>query len=200
MPVLTEARRKKRREQIADATLQCFARQGLAGTSMADIIAEAGLSAGSVYSHFSSKAELLRFVVSDVLKTRFAALIDGVETGRAEIAPAELLARILGDAHIESAQARVLLQLWAEVSRDAEIAALAQENLHHMRAMIAAAVTPWLKLRRTRTGKASMELADALLAALLGYVVRIALDAQTPAADVRRGIISSFESQQTRKG
>lgn len=166
---------------------------------MADIIAEAGLSAGSIYSHFSSKAELLRFVVSDVLKSRFAALIEGVDCDRADFAPAELLARILDGSQIDSAHARVLLQLWAEVSRDAEIAAVAQDNLHNMRAMLAGAVTPWLRVRRDRTSQASTEVADALLAAVFGYVVRIALDAQTPAAEIRRGIIGSFETQQTRK-
>jgi len=78
MPRLTEARQQSRREQIVQAPLRCFARRGLADTSMADIIAEAGLSAGSIYSHFSSKSELLRFVVSDVLESRFTTLIDDV--------------------------------------------------------------------------------------------------------------------------
>ena len=200
MPRLTEASRQKRRETIAQATLRCFARQGFAETSMADIIAEAGLSAGSIYSHFSSKAELLRLVVSEVLRSRFTALLDDVETERSPIAPARLLAYLLARTDIKSAQARVLLQVWAEVARDAEIAALAQENLHHMRALIADAVTPWVGSRRPRTRKAATELADALLAALLGYVVRVALDAKTPAAELRRGIVNNFESKQPRKG
>jgi len=42
MPRLTEARQQSRREQIVQAPLRCFARRGLADTSMADIIAEAG--------------------------------------------------------------------------------------------------------------------------------------------------------------
>ncbi len=41
--------------------MRCFARNGFAGTSMADIISEADSSAGSVYSNFASKAERVRF-------------------------------------------------------------------------------------------------------------------------------------------
>jgi AcrR family transcriptional regulator len=49
------------RDRLLDAALRLFARQGYAGTSIAQIEQEAGLSGGSggLYKHFRSKRELL---------------------------------------------------------------------------------------------------------------------------------------------
>lgn len=59
MPRVTEETARRRRQQIVDAALRCFARDGLHGTSMADLFAEAGMSAGSVYSWFDSKDDII---------------------------------------------------------------------------------------------------------------------------------------------
>lgn len=51
------------------AALRCFARRGFAGTSLADIESEAGLSpgAGGTYRHFPSKQAMLEAAVEGVL-------------------------------------------------------------------------------------------------------------------------------------
>lgn len=50
---------EKRRRQILDAALACFARKGFHQTSMHEICTEAGLSAGALYRYFASKSELI---------------------------------------------------------------------------------------------------------------------------------------------
>lgn len=50
---------EKRRRQILDAALGCFSRKGFHQTSMQEICAEAGLSAGALYRYFPSKSELI---------------------------------------------------------------------------------------------------------------------------------------------
>ena len=55
MPKVSEEYRTARRSEIARAALRCFARKGFDATSMADIIAESGLSAGAIYGHYKSK-------------------------------------------------------------------------------------------------------------------------------------------------
>lgn len=50
---------EKRRRQILDAALRCFARKGFHQTSMQEICAESGLSAGALYRYFPSKSELI---------------------------------------------------------------------------------------------------------------------------------------------
>lgn len=58
MPKVTAAHEQKRREQILDAAMVCFARQGYRATSMEDIVRESGLSVGAIYTYFTSKEEL----------------------------------------------------------------------------------------------------------------------------------------------
>ncbi|MFJ4017323.1 TetR/AcrR family transcriptional regulator [Microbacterium sp. NPDC090014] len=189
MPRITEARRTERRNQIAQAALRCFARQGFAGTSMADIITEAGLSSGSIYSHFDSKAELLRFAVSSVLEDRFTGMLDEVRDG-GEIAPSRLLGHLLSEIGAEVAQAHVLLQVWAEMPRDAELAELMGDNLRKLRMLLTQALTPYIEAHQPPA--TATEAADAVLSALFGFVLRVAIDPQTPTAEIRQGVLLGF--------
>jgi len=51
--------KEERREQIIRAAVACFARKGYHLTTMDDIVAESGLSKGSLYWHFKNKKDLL---------------------------------------------------------------------------------------------------------------------------------------------
>ncbi|MEH6593078.1 MAG: TetR family transcriptional regulator C-terminal domain-containing protein [Halioglobus sp.] len=48
-----------RRDQLIRATMKCIARNGLSGTTMAEVTREAGLSLGIANLHFESKDKLL---------------------------------------------------------------------------------------------------------------------------------------------
>jgi AcrR family transcriptional regulator len=54
------ATKELRRAQIMDAALRRFARTGFYATTMDDVAAEAGVSKGTPYLYFESKAELYR--------------------------------------------------------------------------------------------------------------------------------------------
>lgn len=60
MPKVSEEYMDSRRQQIIDAAYRCFARKGFHQTTMRDIYAESGLSAGAVYHYFSSKEEIIK--------------------------------------------------------------------------------------------------------------------------------------------
>jgi AcrR family transcriptional regulator len=55
-----------RRAEILDVARDLFARHGYAASSMRDIAEADGIKASSLYSHFRSKAEILRLVVTPV--------------------------------------------------------------------------------------------------------------------------------------
>ena len=55
---------EERRKQIMDAALTCFARKGYHKTTMDDIVAESGLSKGTLYWYFKSKDELFFSLVN----------------------------------------------------------------------------------------------------------------------------------------
>src|SRR4051794_40782483 len=56
------------RERILNAAAQLFAEHGFASASMPAIAELSGITAGSIYRHFTSKAELLLEVVKRALE------------------------------------------------------------------------------------------------------------------------------------
>jgi len=59
VPKVSEEYKKNRRIQIVDVARECFIKGGYQKTSMNEIIAATGLSAGAIYNHFSSKEEIM---------------------------------------------------------------------------------------------------------------------------------------------
>ncbi|MFD2611425.1 TetR/AcrR family transcriptional regulator [Paenibacillus gansuensis] len=59
--------RDERREQIKQTAMKLFARKGFAGTKTSMIAAEAGISEGLIYRHYSSKDELFTEIVQELM-------------------------------------------------------------------------------------------------------------------------------------
>src|SRR5688500_7739550 len=81
MPKVSDAHREARREEIIAAALRAFTAKGFSRTSMADIIAESGLSVGAIYGHFAGKRELVAACAAEVLGRRRAELDEAVAQG-----------------------------------------------------------------------------------------------------------------------
>ncbi|WP_432071601.1 TetR/AcrR family transcriptional regulator [Streptomyces wuyuanensis] len=141
MPRLTDARKELRRTQIAEAAVRCFGRNGLERTSIADITAESGLSAGSIYAHYRNKADLVRAAAREVLARR-ADILGEYATGDAPPGPDELLSRLI--AAIDPAEARVGVQTWGEATTDPAIRDTVVDMTDRMRAMLLDCVMAWL--------------------------------------------------------
>jgi len=58
MPISRLESAQQTREQIVQASMRAMARHGYAGTNLADITQELGLTRGAVYRHFPTKAHL----------------------------------------------------------------------------------------------------------------------------------------------
>ena len=121
MPKVSEAYLEGRRDQILDAAAQCFAEGGFHATSMADIIAASGLSAGSVYRYFKSKEELIATIIDRLMETVIGALTQATQdSSPLEMIPASIavMQHILTD---QASTVRLLPQLWTEALRDEAI-------------------------------------------------------------------------------
>lgn len=120
MPPVSESYRQARRAQIVDAAAHCVARSGFRGTSMSDVFAESGLSAGAVYGYFSGKDDLVTAVIEQVL-AELGAAIDEV-CAAPEPPPlgdvVEQVLRILDRAGPDGSLARLAVQIWAEAVAD----------------------------------------------------------------------------------
>ncbi|HEX6354983.1 TetR/AcrR family transcriptional regulator [Actinophytocola sp.] len=114
MPRLTQRSRDARRQQVVDAARRCFARSGFRATSMQDIFAESGLSAGAVYGYFASKEELVGTIVEEVVTE----IVTGVEAALDAEEPATPDEVIRGVFDVldrqDGAAATLAVQVWAE--------------------------------------------------------------------------------------
>jgi AcrR family transcriptional regulator len=102
-------RSQNARDSIVQAALTVFALKGYAAASMDDVCMAAGCSKGGLYHHFRTKNAVLRGVVGRL--TRTGALLPPF---RASDGTPSLPAVSLG---------RVLIDIWAEAARDAELRA-----------------------------------------------------------------------------
>nr|MDT0667257.1 TetR/AcrR family transcriptional regulator [Micromonospora sp. DSM 115978] len=66
MPRVSQEHLDARRQQIIDAARRRFAVSGFHGTSMQDVLTEAGLSAGAVYRYFPSKESIIEAIAVEV--------------------------------------------------------------------------------------------------------------------------------------
>ena len=95
----------ERRAQLVAAATEAFARQGVAATSVADIVRSAGVAQGTFYLYFTSKDDVILAVVAGVAETMLTSLQGRLDT--AEM-PAKDRLRAFG-------------RLLADLARDGEL-------------------------------------------------------------------------------
>ena len=116
MPKVSESYLAARRQQIIDAALACFDRDGFHGASMQDIFEESGLSAGAVYRYFSAKEDIVE-AIAESRHAKEAELINeamktsDVRSGLHHLA--DLYFVWLTDPQ-EQMRRRIGVQVWAE--------------------------------------------------------------------------------------
>jgi len=95
-----KAARPVRRQQLIDSTVAVLARKGYAGLTVADVAKEAGLSAGIVMFHFTSKDGLLAAVLG-ALAAEYRAHWEASMNAAGPAAADRLKALLLSDFDIE---------------------------------------------------------------------------------------------------
>ena len=131
MPRVGDGYLESRRRQIMEAAVACFAREGFHRTTMQDIVAETGLSAGAIYRYFPAKEDIVAAIAAEH-HAREAAVLDGA---KAATGPGEVLrdlARVslgrLADPR-EQEWRRVTIQLWGEALRDERVMRIVRSGL-----------------------------------------------------------------------
>lgn len=122
MSRIAETRRRDRRAEILEAAERCFVRSGFHGASMAEVCAEAGMSAGNLYRYFPSKEAMIEGLCErdfEEIGAEFAALAAAPDIWQAF--------RDLAQRHMVE-EPREHCVLWiesmSEVARNPQIAAL----------------------------------------------------------------------------
>ena len=138
MPKITEAKREGRRQQILDAALRCFSRDGFHNTTTADIVRESGVSQGTLYAYFATKDDIIAALADD--RHQGEAMINALAQSeqdpiRGLRALIDLYGEGLGDPRRLDMR-RVGVQGWSEALRNARIRASTLEGLTTVREAI----------------------------------------------------------------
>lgn len=131
MPRVNDAYLEARRQEILDAAMTCFSRDGFHRTTMRDIVREAGMSAGALYRYFRGKDEIVA-AIADERRAPDPALLE--EASASTDAPGALR-ELVGDAlgrladPAEQRWRRITVQVWAEALRDERVMDVARKGL-----------------------------------------------------------------------
>lgn len=174
MARLSEKQQAERRARILDAAEQCVARDGFQGATMQAIAREAGIALGATYLYFPSKAALIAGLVG---RQRSDLMDDFAQVARADDVVGALIG--LARKHLVEEpcqQAKLVVAIWAESTRDPEVAALCnsfdQEIRQHLRNVFSLA-------QQQGIAAANIDLdyvADLLLTLVDGQIKRRALE------------------------
>jgi AcrR family transcriptional regulator len=139
MPRVRPERKIERRAQIVAAARACFARDGFHRTTLQDVFAEAGLSAGCVYSYFKSKDELILAIAEDRHERERRAVSEGAKERNLTEALTRIAAHFIDDYLTDAGleKRRIAIQTWSEAMLNPAILASVREGLDGPRREIA---------------------------------------------------------------
>jgi AcrR family transcriptional regulator len=137
MPKVSTEHRLARRDQIIAAARRCVGREGFHKTTMADVINEAGLSAGAVYGYFKSKNDIIR-AIAELAVGEVAHRLEDLVADNGQLTPEDALRAVLYQI-LELAEqedgdlTRIGVQAWSEALRDEAIHLIVSEKMRLLR-------------------------------------------------------------------
>ncbi len=164
-----------RRQQILGAARRCFVREGFHQTSMADIFAESGLSAGSVYGYFKSKNDIIGAIAGDVV-AEIVRLLEPIMAAEPLPTWEEAIERGLVSASQvafgDEGFGRLAPQVWAEAMRDEALRDVLGERYRRIHELIAGLVAAEQRAGRIAADRDPVDVAKVLLSVVVGYMLQ----------------------------
>lgn len=180
MPRLTPASQTERRQRIADAAFDLFVKQGIGPTTMVDISQLSGLSAGSIYSHFSSKTQIVEYVAVENLGRRWEEVRATLAEEGASPSPREAVRIILAPEAFARRAMCLMLDVLIESRSQPEYAGVASRAMQSLRDVVGSVLLPWVATRFGAAGTEAHRLArahaDLTLAVIHGFAARAHAD------------------------
>ncbi|MFI6495187.1 TetR/AcrR family transcriptional regulator [Streptomyces sp. NPDC050564] len=177
MPKVSQQYMDARRTQILDAARRCFLRDGFHSTSMQDLFAESGLSAGAVYRHFASKDEMILAIAEENMR-EVLTLVHTVAATRPRGSVGAVIADVLDLVSARSAEhdtARLAVLAWSEALRNPTLARQFSTLLTQMRSDLAEVVREHQESGALPEEVTAESIAGALVCFLPGYILQVAM-------------------------
>jgi AcrR family transcriptional regulator len=180
LPKVSEAHLEARREQIIDAAVACFAREGFHRTTMQDIVRAASLSPGAIYTYFASKDEIVEAITGERHRREREWLAEAAEIDDPRVALASLANLFFGGLSRRRARLdrRVSVLMWAEALRNPRIRRLAREGVDAPRSALSEVIQAAQKRDELPAVFDPDGLARVMMALFHGFVLQQALDEQ----------------------
>ena len=185
MPRVSQQYKDEQRTQILEAARRCFVREGFHRTSVQDVFAESGRSAGAVYRYFPKKDDMIVAVATQNLDGVTEVLRAVLDAGDGRRGVGEVMAELLEaviQRHAEQDLAAMALMVWSEALRNPELA----QRLREAIAVMSGAVAQLVRDRQQAgdlTGASAETLARAILSILPGFLFQIAILGASGVAD-----------------
>jgi AcrR family transcriptional regulator len=174
MPKITDAKRESRRQQILQAALRCFSRDGFHATTTADIVRESGVSQGTLYLYFETKDDIVVALADD--RHQGDAYLNAL--AQSEQDPVDglaLLLEVYGHSLEDPARRdmrRVSIQGWAEALRNPTIRARVRDGMVSVRAAIVRLIERGQKAGQFKKSANAEAVAQTLIAVFQGLTLQ----------------------------
>jgi AcrR family transcriptional regulator len=178
LPKVSEAHLEARREQIIDAAITCFARDGFHRTTMQDIVKAGSLSPGAIYSYFASKEEIIEAIAGGRHRREREWLTDASELDDPRAALAATAKAFFGGLSGRRARLdrRVGVFMWAEALRNPRIRRLARGGVDQPLIVLIQVIEDAQARGQVSPGLDPESLARAMIALFHGLVLQQAWD------------------------
>jgi AcrR family transcriptional regulator len=175
MPKITEAQRESRRQQILDAALRCFSRDGFHNTTTADIVRESGVSQGTLYLYFATKEDIIVALADD--RHQGEAFVNALAQEEQDPIKGLLsLIELHGEGLVDARRLdgrRVGIQGWAEALRNERIRGSVVEGISIVRAAIIRLIERGQQTGQIRPEIDPEAMARTLIATFQGLVLQV---------------------------
>lgn len=145
MPRVAPEHLAAQRRRIVEAAALLVATKGVPETTMRDVIAASGMSAGAVYHYFPTKAGLLE-AIGTLVQERYSQAVRSILDGPVTPGPAELvhaLAVAVTPAPGATDLSGVGISVWAQALHDDAAAASTREVLATLRSRLTEVARRW---------------------------------------------------------
>ena len=174
------AKRPGAREAIIAAATELIRVNGVAGTSISDVVTASGTSAGAIYHHFGSKERLVLEVGRQILTAPMSMIMATASDLTPEALFTAALDRVAADEDI----AQLLLQIWAEAKSNPRLGAMLLREASAARQSIIGYIEGWSAEHSPETDAAAV--VSAIMSLVTGYAVQRGLGLEIDLAAYRR--------------
>lgn len=154
------------RDAIVRATTELIRDKGVGSTSISDIVARSGTSAGAIYHHFGNKEQLILAVGKSIIAKPMAMML----RTNPDLSPVEVLQAALGHVTNDRHTPELLLQIWAGAKADPALGALVRGEVATARLTVRTFIAGWCE--RRAPGADPDALTDLVMALVAGYAVQ----------------------------